>query len=286
MKFNNANGNNQTNLPKVTFALLSYNQEAYVREAVEAALSQDYQNLEIVISDDCSMDNTYDVICDAVAGSSVHHQVILNKNETNLGIGGNLNRIMELSSGDFIVVAAGDDISVAHRVTAMIEHWMKLDCKCKSIFSGVELIDQDGAVLQERLRKYDGNPYEVIKNELMIEGASHGWDRAIFDFFGPLRDDLIAEDMVLPMRSMLLGGVERVDACLVKYRQCESEWKKVGRGKSDARDAVMQARHKGGLSKYTAFSQMIEDVGLCIQERGGGEGLSNCLLYTSDAADE
>ena len=43
-----------TGAPLVTFALFAYNQERYVREAVEGAFAQTYQPLEIILSDDCS----------------------------------------------------------------------------------------------------------------------------------------------------------------------------------------------------------------------------------------
>ena len=42
--------------PLVTFALFAYNQEQYIREAVEGAFSQTYEPLEIILSDDCSSD--------------------------------------------------------------------------------------------------------------------------------------------------------------------------------------------------------------------------------------
>jgi hypothetical protein len=45
--------------PFVTFALFVYNQEKYIREAVEGAFSQTYEPLEIILSDDCSTDRTF-----------------------------------------------------------------------------------------------------------------------------------------------------------------------------------------------------------------------------------
>ena len=43
--------------PLVTFALFAYNQEKYIREAVEGAFAQTYAPLEIILSDDCSTDS-------------------------------------------------------------------------------------------------------------------------------------------------------------------------------------------------------------------------------------
>ena len=51
--------------PLITFLLVSYNQEAYIREAIEGALAQTYSPLEIVISDDCSSDATFSLIKEA-----------------------------------------------------------------------------------------------------------------------------------------------------------------------------------------------------------------------------
>ena len=50
------------NYPLMTMLLISYNQEKSIAAAIEGALAQDYQNLEIVISDDASADNTFSLI--------------------------------------------------------------------------------------------------------------------------------------------------------------------------------------------------------------------------------
>lgn len=57
-------------LPNVTMLLISYNPEDKIREAINGALAQDYPNLEIVISDDASTDNTFTVIESCLLGIS------------------------------------------------------------------------------------------------------------------------------------------------------------------------------------------------------------------------
>ena len=53
--------------PLVTFALFAYNQERYIREAVEGAFAQTYEPLEIILSDDCSTDRTFEIMQEMVA---------------------------------------------------------------------------------------------------------------------------------------------------------------------------------------------------------------------------
>ncbi|HUF60663.1 MAG TPA: glycosyltransferase, partial [Verrucomicrobiales bacterium] len=51
-----------TERPLVSFLLLAYNQEQYIHEAVEGAFSQTYSPLEIILSDDCSTDRTFEIM--------------------------------------------------------------------------------------------------------------------------------------------------------------------------------------------------------------------------------
>ena len=65
--------------PLVTFAILAYNQVGFIEVAVNAALAQDYPNLEIIISDDCSEDDTYKIIQNIVKNYAGPHKLIINK---------------------------------------------------------------------------------------------------------------------------------------------------------------------------------------------------------------
>jgi glycosyltransferase involved in cell wall biosynthesis len=58
---------NPTDRSLVTFALFAYNQEKYIREAVEGALAQTYEPLEIILSDDCSSDRTFETMREMAA---------------------------------------------------------------------------------------------------------------------------------------------------------------------------------------------------------------------------
>src|SRR5918997_5688988 len=111
--------------PLVTFMMFAYNHERFVREAVRGALAQTYSPLQIVISDDCSQDRTFEIIEEEVAGYEGPHQVLLNRNSRNLGLGGHVNRVMELAQGKLIVAAAGDDVSLPTRTEEFVRAWSK-----------------------------------------------------------------------------------------------------------------------------------------------------------------
>ena len=106
--------------PLVTFALFAYNQEQYIREAVEGAFSQTYEPLEIILSDDCSSDRTFEIMQEMAAAYEGPHEVRVRRSQLNRGISSHFKEVIEQSSGHYIVLAAGDDISLPERATASV----------------------------------------------------------------------------------------------------------------------------------------------------------------------
>ena len=89
----------------VTFALLCYNQEKFIREALRGAFRQDYQPLEILISDDHSTDASFDILREEVANYSGSLSFLLVRNGENLGFE-NFARTAEAVSGEFLIRAS------------------------------------------------------------------------------------------------------------------------------------------------------------------------------------
>src|SRR3954464_9261148 len=109
--------------PLLTFFVAAFNQEAFVRHAVESALAQTYSPLEVILSDDCSSDRTFEIMQKIAAEYHGPHQVIMNRNPVRQSLGGHLNRIVAIARGELIVGAAGDDISLLDRTVAIYEAW-------------------------------------------------------------------------------------------------------------------------------------------------------------------
>ena len=205
--------------PLVTFALFAYNQEKYIREAVEGALAQDYPNLEIIISDDCSPDRTFEVMQEATRNYSGFHHVKLNRNPVNLGLGSHVNKIVGQSKGELIVLAAGDDISAVNRVSCLVEKWRSLP-GCVAVCSDSLVISGSG----EERGIMIGGPFKGALDKGVacyfsgVQGCTYAWTKQVFDVFGEMLQDTICEDRVVPLRAALLGNTGYVAVPLVKYR--------------------------------------------------------------------
>lgn len=142
--------------PLVTFALFAYNQEKYVREAVEGAFAQTYEPLEIILSDDCSTDRTFEVIQEMAAGYPGPHKLTVRQSPTNRGLGLHIKDVADLAQGEIIVVAAGDDVSLPNRTFELVN---RMTCE-RSAFaaSNYNSMDESGSILETNLQNdYSGN---------------------------------------------------------------------------------------------------------------------------------
>jgi glycosyltransferase involved in cell wall biosynthesis len=131
--------------PLVTFALFAYNQENFIREAVEGALAQTYSPLEIILSDDCSSDDTYNIIQKMAREYKGPHKVVVRQSSQNQGLVNHIAAVIDLSDSEIIVMAAGDDVSLPNRAGALAA--ILQNSSCAAACSNFDLIDEVGAVL-------------------------------------------------------------------------------------------------------------------------------------------
>lgn len=214
-------GNSNTSMVEATFFLITYNQEKYVREALEGAFNQIYSPLEIVISDDCSSDGTFWIIEEMCRNYTGPHKVVVNRNDKNLGLIGHINMIDSLSSGELIVYAAGDDISLPNRVERVVDRYLATGRMAASIHSSVELIDVTGRKVGIRRPPVVEAVMDMDAMAVctaMVIGAANAFTRQVRSTFGPIGNPKCIEDLVIGFRSVLTGGLEYIDEPLVLYR--------------------------------------------------------------------
>lgn len=113
--------------PKVSIMVPTYNQQHYIARAVESALQQDYANIEVVIADDSSSDETQTVV-EALLRRLQDPRVQYFRNETNLGILRNYQRTLyEYASGERAINLDGDDFFVDRSFISKAVHLAQND---------------------------------------------------------------------------------------------------------------------------------------------------------------
>ncbi len=99
------------NLPLVSVSVITYNSSKYVLETLESIKAQTYQNIELIISDDCSKDNTVEICQQWVEQNKERFvRAVLITSLTNTGVSANCNRSKNACKGEWIKGIAGDDL--------------------------------------------------------------------------------------------------------------------------------------------------------------------------------
>jgi len=111
-----------TDIPLVSVFIPTYNQQEYIAASIQSALDQDYENLEIVVGDDCSKDNTWQIVQEFQR--RYPGKVKGFRNQKNLGITGNCNEVLKRCTGEFICFSAGDDLFLPGKIKAQVKWFL------------------------------------------------------------------------------------------------------------------------------------------------------------------
>lgn len=95
--------------PYISVCMPVYNAAPYLAAAIEGVLSQTYENYELIISDNCSTDDSAKIAQDYASRSS---KIRFFQNNWNIEYSGNLQKVTSLASGDFLVAHAADDVAL------------------------------------------------------------------------------------------------------------------------------------------------------------------------------
>ncbi len=209
------------NIPLVSIGLPVYNGERYLAEAIKSLLAQDYQNIEIIICDNASID-TSPQICQQFQQQDSRIQYFQNK--TNIGASNNFNRTFNLAKGEFFMWAAHDDLwdptyirkcvqklqQCPEAILCVTESEM-IDEEGKVIGNGNEAIETINLSFSERLHRFflnvgwiGSNVYGLYRVEYLKR------TRLFLEVYGP--------DVILGLEMYLLGDVVKVDERLFSYR--------------------------------------------------------------------
>ena len=105
-------------MPKVSVLMGIYNCTSTLQEALDSLYAQTYQDFEIILCDDGSKDNTYEV---ALENQRKHPNIVLLRNEQNLGLNATLNKCLAAAKGEYIARMDGDDISLPTRFEKQVK---------------------------------------------------------------------------------------------------------------------------------------------------------------------
>jgi glycosyltransferase involved in cell wall biosynthesis len=132
-------------MKKVSVLIPAYNRAKYIGETLRCVLAQDYENLEVIVLNDASTDDTVEVV-----KSFSDSRIRLVHNERNLGLAGVRNRLLELATGDFLAWQDSDDLCTPDRIALQV-NFLESNPKVLAVGSAATVIDEDSKEIHKNL---------------------------------------------------------------------------------------------------------------------------------------
>ncbi len=132
--------------PLISILIPNYNYVKYVATAVDSALAQTYQNIEVVVSDNCSTDGAWELLNERYGDDP---RVRLHQNEQNIGMARNFDRLMELARGRYVMCLSSDDFLFPPHLARLAERF-EAEPELDVVYCNAYFAHEDGTVYATR----------------------------------------------------------------------------------------------------------------------------------------
>ena len=222
--------------PLVTICIPAYNHENYVQETIQSVLDQTYPNIELILINDGSIDNTSNSInvFETKCKAKLSNYVYINR--CNRGLVSTLNEMIKMATGEFIKVIASDDILKETLVEESVS-FLSIN-NVDLLFFNLDIIDNSSNVIQENIPGIKGLGTELNDiSELSLEksldynrfyGPAYFLRKNVYDKVGYYNEKILIEDWEFLLRCIKSNiKYDHLAKALVKYRDhANNSWKR------------------------------------------------------------
>ncbi len=192
--------------PLISIAAINYNNSKYVKATLESIRKQTYANIELIVVDDCSTDNSIEIITEWLTTYEGKHKLI--RHEKNKGVAAACNSGVKNATGKYYSAIATDDLMVPGKTTVQAAILERSTPSVAAVYSDARLIDSEGQPIEglfiSRHRKFEQNPagdiFEILLGGNYIPGMTFLFKKSVFDDIGPFDESLIYEDYDMWLR--------------------------------------------------------------------------------------
>ena len=135
--------------PQVSIILTSYNHTKYLRYAIDSALDQSFTDFELIIWDDASTDNSWDII-----QSYDDPRIRAFRNKINKRVGNARKAILEVVTGEYVAIHSSDDIWEPDKLKKQVA-FLEDNPQIGAVFSWAQIIGEDGKPLIDKFHPYN-----------------------------------------------------------------------------------------------------------------------------------
>lgn len=238
--------------PLVSIVVITYNSSKTVIETLDSIRSQTYNNIELIVSDDSSTDDTVEVVKNWLGNNSSRFvRVKLVTSEFNTGVSGNINRGIAETNGRWIKGIAGDDLLIPTAIEEYVKFVFTHPEKVRMCVCDVEPFAVGGDVPDIIVQSYkdffekESEPYDQqrkrVMTSLVFVGPAYFYSKELYDEIGGYSEKYgNAEEWPFVYKVITKGNrIYALNKKLVLYRF--------------RADSLCHSRKDNGLINYSHF---------------------------------
>lgn len=213
--------------PVISIICLCYNHERFVEETLASVWTQSYRNIEVIIVDDASQDESVKVIRQFLGENPADFPVKTLFLEQNVGNCTAFNRGWRLAGGKYIIDLATDDVMLPERLEKQVAFFEQLPDDYGVIFTESQYMDEDGTLLEfhfaERYRHIrpvpEGDVYQDVLSRYFISSPTMIIRNEVLQQLGGYDEQLAYEDFDFWVRSARHYKYAFLDQCTTWVRK-------------------------------------------------------------------
>jgi glycosyltransferase involved in cell wall biosynthesis len=193
-------------LPLISICIPNYNKASFIAETIDSVYRQTYPNIELIIVDDCSIDNSVEVINHKIKDAPFKTTFL--QNNLNSGICYSLNKAIRTATGKYYQMIGSDDLILPHKIANQVTVFEKLPADYAIVFGKSYRIDILGNYLEkDYYESIDVDPsllktvgFEDLLLKNFISSSSHLVRMSAIMEVGMYDESLRAEDWDMWLR--------------------------------------------------------------------------------------
>ncbi|PSB59236.1 glycosyltransferase family 2 protein [Chamaesiphon polymorphus] len=211
--------------PLISIAIATYNGEAFLREQLDSIYSQTYKNIEIIVTDDCSVDSTPQILEEYCQKYGLRYYL----NECNLGFLKNFEQAISLCNGEYIALCDQDDVWIDRKIELELSSLLQVESSVGKnmpvlVFSDLQIVNSEMKTISDLFYNPPNfDPNKTDYNHLLVQNVVVGctvlFNRSLKNIALPIPIDAMYHDHWLAIVASIFGKIRFLDLKTVHYRQ-------------------------------------------------------------------